>query len=76
MGTAVSEEGMPPVLANLCFGEGSSQGGVVDVNLRVRASMVAEASECSSKLTTATHGGEDTVPVFSCAWVGANEKGW
>ena len=58
------------------FGEGRSRGGVVDIDLGVGAGMVAEASESSSKLTAATHRGEDTIPVFSCTWVGASEKEW
>ena len=58
------------------FGEGRSRGGVVDIDLGVGAGMVAEASESSSKLTVATHRGEDTVLMFSCMWVGASEEEW
>ena len=58
------------------FEEGSSRGGVVNFDLGVGAGMVAGASESSSQLIAATHEGEDTVLVFSCAWVGASEKGW
>ena len=58
------------------FREGSSRERVVGVNLGTRAGMVVGASESSSKLTAATHRGEDTIPVFSCTWVGASEKEW
>ena len=52
------------------FGEGRSRGGGVDFDLGVGASMVAGASKSSSQLIATIHEGEDTVPMFSCAWVG------